>query len=298
MAGHGVMAGSGDESEYYYLTPEARSIDLSDPVIRRQYGIASSELTEWIKKIPALKQVMVLDTCAAGGAAAKLVEKRSLSSDQIRSLERLKDRTGFHVLMGAAADKQSLEASRYGQGLLTYALLQGMKGAALRDDQFVDVQKLFQHAADEVPRLAGSVGGIQRPLIASPLGASFDIGQLTSSDKPLIPLATVKPMILKSAFQDTDELDDTIFLGKLVNSRLREQSMRLRGAQLVYVDTDELPGAWSMNGRYQREGDNIKVKVVMRAGTVKRDFSVQGTANDLPGLAVMILDRAQELLLE
>ncbi|UPU35850.1 caspase family protein [Geomonas paludis] len=241
LAGHGVMS-PGEGSDYYYLTSEARTTDLSDPVVRRQSGVSSSELTEWIKLIPALKQVMVMDTCAAGGAVAKLVEKRSLSSDQVRSLDRLKDRTGFHVLMGAAADKQSLEATQYGQGLLTWAILQGMKGAALRDDQFVDVQKLFQHVADEVPRLARSVGGIQKPLIASPSGSSFDIGQLTATDKSLIPLATVKPMILKASFQDEVDYDDTISLGKEVNSQLREQSARLRGDHLVYVDADELPG--------------------------------------------------------
>ena len=46
--------------------------------------------------------------------------------------------------MGSAADAVSYEASRYGQGLLTYSLLQGMKGAALKEDQYVDVSKLFE----------------------------------------------------------------------------------------------------------------------------------------------------------
>ena len=288
----------GEGSDYYYLTSEARTTDLSDPAVRRVSGVSSAELTEWIKQIPALKQVMVLDTCAAGGAVAKLAENRSLSSEQIRSLDRLKDRTGFHVLMGAAADKQSLEATQYGQGLLTWAILQGMKGAALRDGQFVDVQRLFQHAADEVPRLARSVGGIQKPLIASPVGNSFDIGQLTAADKPLIPLATVKPMILKATFQDDVEMDDIISLGREVNSHLREQSARLRGDQLVYVDADELPGAWRMSGRYQRDGATVTVKVVIREGRVRKDFSVSGKADDLPGLAGAILDRAQGLLRE
>ncbi|NVN99080.1 MAG: caspase family protein, partial [Geobacteraceae bacterium] len=296
MAGHGVMAGNGEDEDYYYLTQEARSSDLSDPAIRKQYGIASAELTEWIKKIPALKQVMILDTCAAGGAAAKLVDKREFSFDQTRSLERLKDRTGFHILMGAAANKQSLEASRFGQGLLTYALLQGVKGAALRNDQSVDVQKIFQYAVDEVPKLAGSVGGIQRPQIASPLGSSFDIGLLTTSDKLLIPLATVKPMILRATFQDKEEGDDTLLLSKQINSLLREQAARLRGSQLVYVDADELPGAWRMTGLYQQSGDNVTVRVLMKEGKTKKNFSVHGKVDDIQGLADIIMAQAQEML--
>ena len=70
--------------------------------------------------------------------------QQSLSSDQQRVMEEVKDRIGFHILMGAAADKVSYEASQYNQGLLTYALREGMKGAALREDNFVDVSKLFQ----------------------------------------------------------------------------------------------------------------------------------------------------------
>lgn len=71
--------------------------DLEDPAVRSQVTISSDELAEWLNQIHALKQIMILDTCAAGQAAVKLVEKRTVPSDQIRAIERLKDRTGFHV---------------------------------------------------------------------------------------------------------------------------------------------------------------------------------------------------------
>src|SRR5206468_9197244 len=108
----------------------------------------------------------------------KLVQQQDISGDQIHALERLKDRTGFHVLMGSAADKVSYEASQYQQGLLTYALLQGMRGAALREDAYVDISALFQYAQDQVPQLAQHIGGIQRPEIMASRGASFDVGKL------------------------------------------------------------------------------------------------------------------------
>src|SRR4029077_10242945 len=127
---------------------------LADPAVRTATTVSSEELTRWIKDIPALQQVMVLDTCAAGAAAVKLTAKRDISGDQGRAIERLKDRTGFHVLMGCSADRVSYEASQYAQGLLTYSLLEGMRGAALRRGEYVDVSKLFQYAADRVPELA------------------------------------------------------------------------------------------------------------------------------------------------
>ncbi|MCB0552402.1 MAG: hypothetical protein KDD02_02535, partial [Phaeodactylibacter sp.] len=69
-----------------------------------------------------------------------------------RALDRMKDRTGMFVLAGSAADKVSYEASQYGQGLLTYSILQGMSGFKLREDKYVDVALLFEYARDEVPK--------------------------------------------------------------------------------------------------------------------------------------------------
>src|SRR5262249_987758 len=144
LAGHGTTLARGTDTYLYptrdatALTPEA----FADPAVLKATAVTSEELTEWVKAVPANKQVLILDTCAAAAAAAKLTEKRDVSGDQVRALDRLKDRTGFHVLMGCASDAVSYEATRFAQGLLTYSLLEGMKGAALRDGEFVDVSRL------------------------------------------------------------------------------------------------------------------------------------------------------------
>jgi hypothetical protein len=230
LAGHGVALQEQGQEVYCYLTQEPRTTDrdaFRDPALRRQYALTSAELTDWFKGIPALKQVLILDTCAAGAAASKLIEHRDVGADQIRAIDRLLDRTGFHVLMGCAADRVSYEASQYSQGLLTYALLQGMRGAALRDREYVDVSLLFQYAADQVPQLAGQIGGIQKPLIFAPRGTSFDVGQLRSVDKKLIPLAQVRPLLLRPALQNADEniLDDDLGLMVRLRKRLSEEGV-------------------------------------------------------------------------
>jgi WD40 repeat protein len=292
LAGHGVAVGD----RYYYLTREARSADLTDPAIRERVAISSVEMVTWLKQSPALKQVMVLDTCAAGSAAKNLVENRSISSDQIRAIERLKDRTGFHVLMGSAADAVSYEATQYQQGLLTYALLNGMRGPALRVGEYVDVSKLFQHAADEVPRLASHIGGIQRPQIAAPRGTSFDIGQLKIQDQQNIPLAQSKPMILRPVLQNAEELFDNLELTEKVRRRLREVSYAsLRGeAQrlpAVYVDANQLAGAVRPSGNYRIEGDTVEANLVLvKDGKKLESLQVQGFSSDLEGFSVRIVD--------
>jgi WD40 repeat protein len=295
LAGHGVALRGGRDL-YCYLTREARSKDdeaLSDPQVRAQTSVTSDELVEWIKRVPALKQVMVLDTCAAGTAGAKLAERREVSGDQVRAIERMKDRTGFHILMGSAADAVSYEATRYGQGLLTYALLQAMRGAKLRDGEFADVSELFQYAADEVPRLAADVGGIQRPIVAAPLGTSFDIGRFTKDEQALVPLAQVKPLMLKPRLIDPEQGFDELGLEEALRRSLREAGYATTRGQAgddatagyVYVDADDMPGALRPSGTYVVSGEIVTVTLnLIRDGKKVASYQARGDRRSLKTL--------------
>jgi uncharacterized caspase-like protein len=290
LAGHGVAR----NDTYAYPTSEARSFDLGDPAILAQSALTSEELVEWIKKVPARHQVMILDTCVAGLAAAKLVEKRGVPGEQIRALDRLKDRTGFQVLMGSAANSASYEASQFGEGLLTYSLLQGMKGAALRDDEFVDVNKLFQYAADRVPELAQNIGGIQRPQILAQQGASFDVGQLLQEDKEQIPLAMVKPMILRPVLLNLDAGEDNLGLMPALRKRLRDESYTKTRADVsepaaIFVDEEEMPGAVRPTGTYSVTDKTVVVNLVLSRNEKKSKIKVEGSTDDKDALVAKIL---------
>ena len=305
LAGHGIALQTGNSS-YCYLTKEARTSDgaaLSDPDVRRQTTITSDELTDWIKQIPALKQVLILDTCAAGAAQAqlRLVDKRSLSGDAIRALDRTMTRTGSYILMGSAADAPSYEASQYGQGLLTYALLKGMNGPALKNDEFVDVSRLFQYARDEVEHLAKDVGGIQKPVAFSPKDDSFEVGQLTKEDRQKIPVTTPKPMILRPRFFEVTTGDDTLDLMKALRARLRDESfVATRGhsqATLVFVDDDDFPGGIRPTGTYTIEGDQVTINLFLRReGTTIGRFPISGAKGDLVGLTAQIIERLKDAI--
>jgi WD40 repeat protein len=304
FAGHGITLQRGSDT-YCYLTQEARTTDtaiLADSAVRQQTTITSEELVEWIKQIPALKQMIMLDTCAAGAAQAqlKLVDKREASGDAIRAIDRAKDRTGSYILMGSAADAVSYEASQYGQGLLTYALLKGMKGAALRNDEFVDVNKLFHFVRDEVEQLASNVGGIQKPIIFAPKDESFEVGQLKNEDKQKITLALPRPMILRPRFLDADADDDTIDLMKVLRARLRDESFvsgRSANAAMIFVDDDEFPGGVRPTGRYTVSGDVVTVTLRLRRDGVEISNSqVVGTKGDVKQLADRIVAAIKEAI--
>ncbi|MDX1947200.1 MAG: hypothetical protein SFU86_17500, partial [Pirellulaceae bacterium] len=230
-----------------------------------------------------------LDTGAAGAAVVKLTEKRDVPGDQIRAIERFKDRTGFHVLMGCSADRVSYEASQYAQGLLTYSLLQGMRGASLREEKFVDVSQLFQYAADRVPELAQNIGGVQRPIVAAPRGTSFDIGLLTPEDRARVPLALVRPILLRPSLLNRDEDEDDLKLSVLLRQRLAASSQpagRGQNAAIVYVPEDEFPGAVRPTGTYVVDGETVAVRLTLRRdGEILARLQVEGTKTDLAALA-------------
>lgn len=283
LAGHGVTFGN----DFYLLASDAQSAELRDPAVRGQVALSSDELTELIKKIPALKQVLVLDTCAAGRLVERLVEKRDVPSNQIRAIERLKDRTGMYVLAGCASDAVSYEATRFGQGVLTYSLLLGMRGAALRDEAFVDVSQLFNFAVERVPDLARDIGGIQEPRMAAPRGGrSFDIGQVTAAEQARIPLAVARPLVLRTAFADAERFDDHLGLGQRVDELLRSESSVSRGAAPIFVDARDFSQAYRVAGQYRIAGDQIELTVNLFLDQERRgQFQVSGPRDDVAALA-------------
>ena len=257
LAGHGITRGDGDDV-YYYLTRDAKKHDLNNPKAIQQEAISSHELTEWVKKIPALKQVLILDTCGAGAAASQLIANRDVTGDQVRAIERMKDRSGFYVLMGCAADNVSYESAKYRQGILTYAILQGLKGAALRDESLIDVGMLFQYAADTVPKLASGVGGDQSPLIAAPQGNSFVIGMMSAENKKAIKLSKSIPLFSSPKLVAADFTDDLDLSYKLKQKFRNVEDLFIAPevAHFGFSNSDD-PDSIKMTGGYVLSGDTI-----------------------------------------
>lgn len=289
LAGHGISINKGGDTgdTYLYLTQEAVTTDklrLLDNKLRNSTTVSSEELAEWIKDVPALKRAMILDTCAAGAIEASLVKPRAFSPDQIKALDRMKDRTGFYVLMGSAADAQSYEATRYGQGLLTYSLLQGMSGAKLRDGEYADVNSLFNYAEDTVTVMATGIGGIQQPRIIAPTESrSFDIGRFSLAEKSKFKLAKVKPLILQPQLSNDIEKFDDLEISQSVAKVLRDESTNFSRAgveaRLVFAEANEMQDAITPSGVYEIIGDKIKVtlKLIINKKSVKT-IIVEGNA--------------------
>lgn len=282
LSGHGITWG-GENGDFYFLTADATSANkdaFNDPVIRNNNSVSTKELVDWIKTIPALKQVMIIDACGSGKAVDNLIAARDIEASQIKAIDRMKDRTGMFVISGCAADAVSYEASQYGQGLLTYAVLQAMKGAALKEDKYVDVFTLLDYARDAVPQLAGGLGGIQEPQFLIPKGGSFDIGMLDEADKLEIPLSNPKTVFVRSTFVESSSFEDELKLSLKIDEKLNGISGRGEGSDIIWFDTREYPNACKLSGGYESVGDEIHLKLNIRCGDKKESMELSGNSID------------------
>jgi WD40 repeat protein len=295
FSGHGVTLRDGNSDEYVYATWQVtRTAELEDKQLRKSRGILGSELRSWMSRVKARKVVLILDTCEAGGVFGERDKARDLASDRMRVLERLKDRTGTFVLAGSAADRISFESTPYGQGLLTYSLLWGMRGPALEDPgSYVDVLRLLNTAVDHTESLAASLGLQQYPYVSAPEGSrSFPIGIVTSPrDIPL--RESPLPLVLPSRFHDEED-GDGLGLNRAVDGLLRDASTRGTDAPLVFVEAKAMPGAFRLAGAYTAEGDRVRVLV-----RVKRDekqiavLSASGTRDQIDKIAASVVELAK-----
>lgn len=276
LSGHGITWG-GDKGDFYYLTTEASSTSaesFSDPALRNQQTISTAELTQWLNESKALKQVLILDACGSGKAVDNLIARRDIDPSQIKAIDRMRDRTGLYVISGCAADAVSYEASRYGQGLLTYALLQAMKGARLRESKYVDISQLLEYARDEVPKMAMGIGGIQQPQLLYPKAGSFDIGMLDEEAKARIPLASIKPVFIRTTVLDEERKRDVLRIGAGLNEKLNLLATRGAESPIVFVDAEDFPDACSISGTYVQQQDGIHFTGSVSCGGKERGLSL------------------------
>jgi len=275
LAGHGINT----NGEFYFLTADAKSANSDayrDSQILQSTTISTAEWVEWINSIPALKQVMIIDACGSGKAVENLVSSRDIEPSQRKAIDRMKDRTGMFILSGCAADAYSYESSQYGHGILTYTLLQGMKGAALKQEEYLDVASLFNYSREVVPKLAEGIGGMQVPQMLVPKNGSFDIGQLTQNDQIKIPLMNPKKVFVRSSFQETNELEDKLNLSELLDQRLIDLSENDINSKFVFFDKRSYPDAIKITGGYQILDGSITLRFKIRSGSNVKEYTIKG----------------------
>jgi WD40 repeat protein len=182
LAGHGAMVGQ----RYFFVPHELRpKAEKLDDDLRTQ-GLAADELYDYLGSANALKRVLILDTCASGGALGTIVST-SRSGFALRgAVERLSRSQGVFSIAASAATAEAQESKELGHGILSYALLAGLdgvEGGPLDDnhveptnpDRVVDVMEWFAFAAGQVPRLTEKYYGAAQDVQTYTSGMSFPV---------------------------------------------------------------------------------------------------------------------------
>lgn len=152
FAGHGatekdMMSPDGDGLEKYLLPYDA------DPKDLYATALPMGEISRIFNRIRSDRLLFVADSCYSGASGG-----RTIGIDGIRAnlsdafLDRVTGGKGRVVISASGANEVSSESDRLKQGIFTYYLLEGLKGAADTDkDNVVTVDEAFQFVSDHVP---------------------------------------------------------------------------------------------------------------------------------------------------
>ncbi|MFY9259889.1 MAG: caspase family protein [Gallionella sp.] len=120
------------------------------------------------------KKLALLDTCHAGKSldAGTLLASRGMDEQDI--IERMNRRSGATVLMASETSEQALEGYQ-GHGVFTYALLQGLQGAAANTEGFITTDLLKVWIEDQVPEITDKIFHHKQTPFASLAGQGFPV---------------------------------------------------------------------------------------------------------------------------
>lgn len=143
FSGHGETV----KQNFYFLPYESRQVYDEENVMK--YGITAGTIGEKTKQIKARKVVITFDACKSGGS---LLAFRGIAEQ--KALAMLAKSFGLHVINASTGQQYAMEATDLGHGVLTYSILEGLKGAAdANGDRIVTIFELTAFLNERVAQL-------------------------------------------------------------------------------------------------------------------------------------------------
>jgi len=298
LAGHGVQ--DRVSGTYYFLPFSATANNLVTA------GLRMADFDEMIRVVRRNVRgvVVMLDTCHAG--ALRLATSELLPADDAGA--RLSAGEGFFLLAATRPGEESTERPELGHGAFTYALLEGLAGAADADGNGVlSVSDLFGYVAREVPRLTD---GAQHPYHKMEgtdlvLAAVLHAAGLPASppavahERPAAVTTAVVNTIGVMEFRDLRAEPEHDWIGKAVRVALNTELSKVRALRVYSPElidrtaearhTDDLATAQRLGirtlltGSFHVVGTMIRIDAEIidtETGVQKASDSVQGDLGD------------------
>jgi WD40 repeat protein len=143
-------AGHGSISENNFFLVPTECVRAYDESVLAREGVSAGDLQENLKKIKALKQIIILDACHSGGSVEMLAMR---GSQEERAISQLARSAGIHILASAGSEQTAKEIPELKHGIFTHVLLKALSGAAdgAPSDGKITVYELKSYLDDQVP---------------------------------------------------------------------------------------------------------------------------------------------------
>lgn len=151
IAAHGVLL----ENQYYIVTSDYDGKAAAGNLI------SSNEIVDFSKSIKSLSQLMIFDTCHAGGVdyiVSGLYDAR---------MSVLAKKMGLHIYASASSKQEAMDGYK-GNGLFSYHLIDGLNNNRKADsnqDHRISVIELGAYAKKQTEETSARIGHRQTPLI-------------------------------------------------------------------------------------------------------------------------------------
>ena len=186
-----VIAFSGHGSETHELI--AHDTNFSDI---ESTSLPLDRLQEWFSKIPARRVILFLDCCFSGGLGAKVLLvpaiPRSLASTEIRLQNLAGD--GRLIFTASAATEEAWEFSSHGHGLLTFYLLEALRGPSeIVDGGRLSVFQMLDYVSAKVKTAAQQVGKSQNPAMRGQIDGGISWPVFVPGDRFNAAFPSIRP---------------------------------------------------------------------------------------------------------
>ena len=306
-AGHGVL--SENKNEVSFLTSSATKENLH---IDQNVGFTTKELIDWLKPEfnKSQKRILIFDACNSGQAINDITNytsentnyllTRGINEDpqQIKTIEKLNEQTGFFIISASESNKVAYEYGRYSQGLLTYSLLRTIKQnpSILSENNKIDVSRWFNSSKELAQELAKEIGKRQVPQLVS--SNNFPVGIVNDDVKSNIVLSNEKPIFGKSELFNTLNKIDNFKIRFALDKKLEEFSHSEDGSDFIFEKGSEGKDIYTINGSYTITKNNIKIDIILVKGgdEIKKEFTVSGSIESLGDLCNQIITIANKTI--
>lgn len=177
-AGHGTIDEE-SEDKNFYLVPYDVTTLYGDSDQLQEKGISDEQLKNWLAKIKAQKQLILLDACHSGGAVNAIARRGAVEEKAMFQLARS---SGVVLISASNAQQTAAEVNQFKHGLFTYAMLQALDGINLETDKkegeniTLTVNQLKAYIEREVPELSRKYSNSAQYPTGFSTGQDFPIG--------------------------------------------------------------------------------------------------------------------------